>query len=167
MSRSLTVWSWRVSLAERSRSSFALWLFVCRFLLFSLFWWSRWWLSVGSPDFYVLDSVLKLIACVELPKEVFTSRARWMPLIIEWNTSANMFYLLKNLLLLILAIFKQKCNNLILNEIMVLNASFVCLHAFSLRRESPNLDPERWTPHFWGGSVTAGIRARFGAKHTL
>jgi hypothetical protein len=41
------------------------------------------------------------------------------------------------LLLLILVIFKLKCNNLIFNEIMVLNASYVCLHAFSLHRESP------------------------------
>jgi hypothetical protein len=45
-------------------------------------------------------------------------------------------------------IFKQKCNNLIFNEIMVLNASYVCLHAFSLRRESPDSDPVRRTPHF-------------------
>jgi hypothetical protein len=65
-----------------------------------------------------------------------------------------MFYLLKNLLLLILVIFQLKCNNLILNGIIVLNASYVCLHAFSLHRESPNLDPGRWTPHFRGGSVT-------------
>jgi hypothetical protein len=108
----------------------------------------------GSLNFYVLDSVLKPIAGIELPKKVFTSRARWMPLTIEWNASTNMFYLLKNLLLLILVIFKLKCNNLILKEIMVLNASYVCLHAFSLRRESPDLDPERWTSHFWGGSVT-------------
>jgi hypothetical protein len=50
-----------------------------------------------------------------------------MSLIIELNASANMFYLLKHLLLLILVIFKLKCNNLIFNEIMVLNASFVCL----------------------------------------
>jgi hypothetical protein len=52
-----------------------------------------------------------------------------------------MFYLLKNLLLLIIVIFKLKCNNLIFNEIMILNASYVCLHAFSLRRESPDPDP--------------------------
>jgi hypothetical protein len=50
------------------------------------------------------------------------------------------FYLLKNLLLLALVIFKLKCNNLIFNEIMVLNAMYVCLHAFLLRRES--LDPD-------------------------
>jgi hypothetical protein len=50
-----------------------------------------------------------------------------MSLIIELNTSANMFYLLKHLSLLNLVIFKLKCNNLIFNEIMVLNASFVCL----------------------------------------
>jgi hypothetical protein len=37
---------------------------------------------------------------------------------------------------------------------MILNASYVCLHAFSLHRESPDPDPGRWTPHFWGGSVT-------------
>jgi hypothetical protein len=36
---------------------------------------------------------------------------------------------------------------------MVLNASYVCLHAFSLRRESPDLDPGRWTLHFYGGSL--------------
>jgi hypothetical protein len=56
-----------------------------------------------------------------------------------------MFYLLKNLLLFILIIFKLKCNNLIFNEIMILNASYVCLHAFSLRRESPDPDPRRRT----------------------
>jgi hypothetical protein len=31
---------------------------------------------------------------------------------------------------------------------MVLNASYVGLHAFSLRRESPDPDPERRIPHF-------------------
>jgi hypothetical protein len=31
---------------------------------------------VGSLGFYVLDSVLKPVAGVELPKEFFTSRAR-------------------------------------------------------------------------------------------
>jgi hypothetical protein len=50
--------------------------------------------------------------------------------------------------LLIKVIFQLKCNNLIFNEIMVLNASYVCLHAFSLRRESPDPDPGRRTPHF-------------------
>jgi hypothetical protein len=30
----------------------------------------------GSPGFYVLDFILKLIAGIELPKEVFTSSAR-------------------------------------------------------------------------------------------
>jgi hypothetical protein len=50
-----------------------------------------------------------------------------MSLIIELNAYANMFYLLKHLLLLNLIIFKLKCNNLISNEIMVLNASYVCL----------------------------------------
>jgi hypothetical protein len=65
-----------------------------------------------------------------------------------------MFYLLKNIPLLILIIFKLKCNNLILNEIMVLNASYVCLHAFSLYRESPDPDSGIWTPYFWGGFVT-------------
>jgi hypothetical protein len=67
-----------------------------------------------------------------------------------------MFYILKHLLL-ILVIFKLKCNNLIFNEIMVLHVSYVCLHAFSLRQESANPDPERWTPHFYGGSVTRGF----------
>jgi hypothetical protein len=34
--------------------------------------------------------------------------------------------------------------------------------AFLRRRESSDLDPRRWTPHCYGGSVTAGIRARSG-----
>ncbi len=38
-----------------------------------------------------------------------------------------MFYLLKHLLLFILVISKLKCNDLIFNEIMVLNTSYVCL----------------------------------------
>jgi hypothetical protein len=57
-----------------------------------------------------------------------------------------MFYLLK-LLLLIIVIFKLKYSNLIFIEIMLLNASYVCLHAFSFRRESPDLDPRRRTLH--------------------
>jgi hypothetical protein len=35
----------------------------------------------------------------------------------------------------------------------------VCLHAFSLHRESPDPDPGRWTPHFWGGFVTVTCNA--------
>jgi hypothetical protein len=31
---------------------------------------------------------------------------------------------------------------------MILNALYVCLHAFSLHRESPNPDLGRQTPHF-------------------
>jgi hypothetical protein len=58
-----------------------------------------------------------------------------------------MFYLLKHLLLLILVVSKLKRNNSIFNEIMILNALYVCLHAFSLRRESPDLDLGRRTPH--------------------
>jgi hypothetical protein len=45
---------------------------------------------------------------------------------------------------------------------MILNTSYVCLHVFSLSQESSDLDPGRRTPHFWGGSITAGIRARSG-----
>jgi hypothetical protein len=108
----------------------------------------------GCPGFKKLDSVLEPIAGVELPKEVFTSRTRWMPLIVKWKASSNLFYRLKHILLLILVIFKLKCNNIIFNKIMVLNASYVWLHAFSLLWESPDLDPERRTPHFWGGSVS-------------
>jgi hypothetical protein len=78
-----------------------------------------------------------------------------------------MFYLLKNLLLLILVIFKLKCNNLILNEIMVLNASYVCLHAFSRRRESPDLDPRRRTPYFCGGSITVIYWSTLGVKKSM
>jgi hypothetical protein len=63
----------------------------------------------------VLDSTLTLVAGVELPKKVFTSRVRWMSLIIELNASANMFYLLKHHLLLNLVMFKLKCNNLTFN----------------------------------------------------
>jgi hypothetical protein len=37
----------------------------------------------GSPGFYVMDFVLKPIVDIELSKEVFTSRARLMSLIIE------------------------------------------------------------------------------------
>jgi hypothetical protein len=64
-----------------------------------------------------------------------------MALIVEWNASANKLYLLNHLLLLILVIFKLKRNNLIFNEIMIFNASYVCLHAFLFHRESPDPDP--------------------------
>jgi hypothetical protein len=124
MSRSLTAWLRRVSLAERSRSSFALKFFVCKFSFSS---WCWWWLSVGTPGSLELDFVLEPIADVELSNEVFTFRVRWMTLIIEWNAFANMLYLLKKFLLLILIISKLKCNNLIFNEIMILNVLYVCL----------------------------------------
>jgi hypothetical protein len=117
---------------------------------------------VGTLNFWELDSVLEPVTGVELPKEVFTSRVRWMSLIVEWNASVNMFYLLRHLLLLILVTFKLKCPNLIFNKIIILNASYMCLHAFSLHQESPDLDPGRRTPNFWGGSVTTSIRARSG-----
>jgi hypothetical protein len=38
-----------------------------------------------------------------------------------------MFYLLEHLLFPILVIFKRMYNNLIFNEIMILNASYMCL----------------------------------------
>jgi hypothetical protein len=41
---------------------------------------------------------------------------------------------------------------------MVLNDSYVCLHAFLLRRESLDLDPERQAHHYWGSSVTIRIK---------
>jgi hypothetical protein len=41
---------------------------------------------------------------------------------------------------------------------MVLNVSYVYLQAFSLRRESPDLDPERRDSHFKGGSVTKQLK---------
>jgi hypothetical protein len=50
-----------------------------------------------------------------------------MSLIVELNASTNMFYLLKHLLLLNLVIFKVKYNNLFFSEILVLDASYVCL----------------------------------------
>jgi hypothetical protein len=56
-----------------------------------------------------------------------------------------MFYILKHLLLLNVVVFKLKCNNIIFDEIIILNASYVCLHAFWLRHESPDLDLGRRT----------------------
>jgi hypothetical protein len=50
-----------------------------------------------------------------------------MSLIVELNTSPIVFYLLKHLLLLNLVIFTLKSNNLIVNEILVLNALYMCL----------------------------------------
>jgi hypothetical protein len=50
-----------------------------------------------------------------------------MPLIVELSASADVFYFLNHLLLLNLLIFKLKCNNLIVNKILILNASYVCL----------------------------------------
>jgi hypothetical protein len=56
-----------------------------------------------------------------------------------------MFFLLKHILLLILVSFNLKCNNLIFNKIMVLNASYVCLlysrfvenHPICIREDGP------------------------------
>jgi hypothetical protein len=92
---------------------------VCRFS--SSFQWRRWWLSVGTPGFWELDSVIEPVAGVALPKDVLTSRARWMLLIVVWNACTNMFYVLKHLLLPYLVILKQSCNN-----ILYCNFSFIC-----------------------------------------
>jgi hypothetical protein len=75
----------------------------------------------------MLDSILRPTAGVQLSKMVFTSRARWMSLIIKLNASANMFYLLKHLRLLNLVNLKPMCNNLTFNEFMCLYDSYVCL----------------------------------------
>jgi hypothetical protein len=65
---------------------------------------------------------------------VWSYRRRFSPLgrdeysdDVELNTSANMLYLLIYLLLLNLVILKLGCDNLIFNEILILNASYVCL----------------------------------------
>jgi hypothetical protein len=42
---------------------------------------------------------------------------------------------------------------------MILNGSYMCLHAFSFHRESPDPDPGRRT-HFWGGSITLWFKKR-------
>jgi hypothetical protein len=65
-----------------------------------------------------------------------------MCLIVELNAYANMFYLLKHLLLLNLVIFKLKCNNLIFNEILVLYASYVCLMHSCFIENHPNWNLE-------------------------
>jgi hypothetical protein len=58
----------------------------------------------------VLDSVLRPITGVELLKKVSPLGRGDYSFDVELNASANVFYLLKHLLLLNLAIFKQKCN---------------------------------------------------------
>jgi hypothetical protein len=45
-------------------------------------------------------------------------------------------------------------------KLWFLNASYVCLHTFSLHRESPDPDPGRRTPHFWGGSIQTPLVTR-------
>jgi hypothetical protein len=49
---------------------------------------------------------------------------------------------------------------------MVLNVSYVCLHAFLLRQESPDPDPGRRAPHFLGGSVAARVLEPKGQRQT-
>jgi hypothetical protein len=73
-----------------------------------------------------------------------------------------MFYRLKHLLLVILVISKLKCNNLIFNEILVLIASYVYLHAFLLHRESSDLDPADEPLIFEVVLSHNGIRDRLG-----
>jgi hypothetical protein len=88
-----------------------------------------------------------------------------MCLIVELNASTNVFYLLKDLLLLSLVIFKLKCNNLIVNEILILNASYVCLlhsrfvenHPIWILEDRPLLS---WFCHSW-------YQSQIRAKHTL
>jgi hypothetical protein len=72
-----------------------------------------------------------------------------------------MFYLLKNLLYLNLVILKLKCNNLIFNEIMVLNASYVCLLHSRFIENDPIWILEDG-PLISDVVLSAGIRARSG-----
>jgi hypothetical protein len=127
MSRSVTARSRWVSLVERSCSSFAFNCCVQVSPSLSLFRWCRWWLLVGTAGFWELDSILEPIAGVELLKEVFTSRARWMPLR-RWDIRFRKYVLsFEEHSYLNLVILKLKCNNLIFNEILILYASYVCL----------------------------------------
>jgi hypothetical protein len=50
------------------------------------------------------------------------------------------------------------CNNYTLTSYMVMYACIWCVCAFLLHQESPDLILGRWTPHFWGGSVTHAIK---------
>jgi hypothetical protein len=88
-----------------------------------------------------------------------------------------MFYLLKHFLLLILVIFKLKCNNLIFNEIMVFNASFVCLlhsrfvedHPIWILEDGP-LISEVVLSHTWtrlpGQTGWRSVRGLSGHRHS-
>jgi hypothetical protein len=75
------------------------------------------------------------------------------PYDVEINASANLFYLLKNFLLLNLVNLKPMCNNLTFTLIMVLYASYVCLlHSHFIENHSIDLevtDPSflRWFCH--------------------
>jgi hypothetical protein len=111
----------------------------------------------GKSRIWVMDPVLDPIAGVELPKKVFTSRARWMPLIVELKASANMFYPLKNLLYFNFVILKLKCNNLNFNEI---RAWMLCMCVCCIVASSRITWSRSWkmNPHFWGGSITTPHR---------
>jgi hypothetical protein len=164
----MTLMSRWVSLAERSCSSFAPFVsLLCAGFSLSLpLLVSPLTATIGDPGFYVLDSVLEPIAGAELPKKVFRSRARWMPLqhrvSLPLKCYASVSVLsYEALLLLSLVNLKTSCNNLIYTLIMSLYASFVCLRILASSR-IPRLILRWQNPHFWGGSVTVDIRARLG-----
>jgi hypothetical protein len=51
-------------------------------------------------------------------------------------------------------------NNYTLTSYMVMYACIWCVCAFLLHQESPDLILGRWTPCFWGASVTHAIKLR-------
>jgi hypothetical protein len=139
--------------------------FVCRFLSLSLSLLVMLLMAISEKSrLWVLDYVLEPVTGVELPKKVFTSRARWMPLHCRVSLPLKCYTFASVLSFEAFSaslpwILKQSCNNLTYTLIMSLYASYVCVCIFASSRIPRSI--LRWrTPHFWADSITVGIKGR-------
>jgi hypothetical protein len=159
-SRNRSIGPCRISLAECSCSGFTLLISCVHVIPLSLFRWCRWRLSVGGPDSWWLDTVLGPILGVGCWWRTSPLGRGVCPCNCRQNASAQNSIFWNCFRYSILQIMNLNYNNLTITSLIV-SKCLLCVFVHS-RFVIPWSILRWWTPHFWGGSVTVGIRARSG-----
>jgi hypothetical protein len=135
----------RISLVEHSHSSFGsccFYLSVCRWGSSSFFRWRRWGMEVEDLDRWGLGFLLGPTG-VGRPRRPLSSRAKSVCLSWETNASAKTLIILWSTFWALSFVNPNTwhliCNNFILNFIFGIVCLYVCVCAFSLHRESPDM----------------------------
>jgi hypothetical protein len=130
-----------LSVVAQAFCSCYFYLFVYRWG-FSSFWWRWWWLLVGDSDRWGLGSLLGL-TCVGHPRRPLSSRVNSVCLSWEMNAFTEILIIFWNIFWASYFVnsntWHSLCNNFNLNFIYGIVCLYVCVCAFSLHRESPDM----------------------------